>query len=82
MNGFLWPALTYNYAAMVGSGADTAADVSQDDVTKRPDTFWQKLKYSRPMNYEVGTLAQKLLATWASPFLDRGSKVSALDFFT
>lgn len=59
---------------MESTASDVAA-ANKDNVTMKTRTVWQKLNYSRPVHYEDATFVQMVLATWASPFLERGSKV-------
>lgn len=57
--------------------AATGTATREDDAESRTEQSWQDLKYPRPVHYDAATIFQKLLATWASPFLERGNTVSA-----
>ena len=50
----------------------------QAAAATRTALSWQELGYSRPVDYDSANIFRRICATWASPFLERGNKVSII----
>jgi hypothetical protein len=49
--------------------------VAQASIGTNRLLSWQQAGYPRPVDYDHSNFFQKLLAAWASPFMERGMKV-------